>query len=61
MRFINDSIFTDLYVVNNADTLYSNERNILANKKGRDFEVLNDDFYGYKFVLERNDYFVLTY
>lgn len=61
VKFINDSIFTDLCVVNEKDTLYTIKRNFLTNTKGKDIEVFNDGFYGYLFVLKKNDYFVLSY
>lgn len=60
-KFINDSIFTDLYVINKSDTLYTIKRNTLFNKGGKDIEVYSDGFYGYLFVLKKNDYFVLSY
>jgi hypothetical protein len=50
-----------LYVVNERDTLYKINRNILTNTKGKDIEVFNEGFYGYLFVLKKNDYFVLSY
>ena len=34
VKFINDSIFTDLYAVNRSDTLYSINRNTFLNKEG---------------------------
>jgi hypothetical protein len=60
VKFINDSVFTDLYVINESDTLYSIKRHILISNFGKDTEVLEDGFYGYLFVLKKNDYFVLS-
>ena len=60
VKFINDSIFTDLYVINGNDTLYSVEKNILSNANGKDTEVLKDGFWGYMFILKKSDYFVLS-
>lgn len=60
-KFINDSIFTDLYVFNESDTLYSIKKSTFLNKEGKDIEVYNDGFYGYLFVLKKNDYIVLSY
>lgn len=61
VKFINDSVFTDLYVINESDTLYSIKRNTFLNKEGKDIDVFRDGFYGYLFVLKKNDYFVLSY
>jgi hypothetical protein len=61
VKFINDSIFTDLYVVNESDTIYSIKRSNFLNKEGKDIDVFSDGFYGYLFVLKKNDYFVLSY
>lgn len=60
-KYVDDSVFTDLYIVNERDTLYVIKKNILANTKGKDIEVFNEGFYGYLFVLKKNDYFVLSY
>ena len=61
VKFINDSIFTDLYVINEFDTLYSIKRSTFLNNEGKDIDVFSDGFYGYLFVLKKNDYFVLSY
>lgn len=61
VKFINDSVFTDLYVINESDTLYSIKRNTFLNKVGKDIDVFSDGFYGYLFVLKKDDYFVLSY
>ena len=61
VKFINDTIFTELYIVNKTDTLYSIKKSILVNTKGKDIEVFSDGFYGYKFVLKKNEYIVLSY
>ena len=61
VKFINDSVFTDLNVINESDTLYSIKRNVFLNKVGNDIDVFSDGFYGYIFVLKKNDYFVLSY
>lgn len=60
VNFKNDTVFTDLYVINLQDTLYSIEQNILSNKLGKDIEVLKTGFWGYLFVLKKDDYFVLS-
>jgi hypothetical protein len=60
VKFINDSIFTDLFVINSNDTIYSIEKNILSNTQGKDIEVLKDGFWGYKFILKKSDYLVLS-
>jgi hypothetical protein len=61
VRYINDGFFTDLYVINNVDTLYTITKSSFTNKRGKDLEVVEEGFYGYKFVIYRNDYFVLSY
>lgn len=61
VKFINDSIFTDLYVINESDTLFSIKGSDFQNKKGIDFDVFSNGFYGYFFVLKKPDYFVLSY
>lgn len=61
VKFINDTTFTDLYVIYKRDTLYSIEKSVLTNTKGKDIDVYTDGFYGYIFVLKKNDYFVLSY
>lgn len=61
VKFINDSVFTDLYVINEFDTLYSIKRSTFLNKEGKDIDVFSDGFYGYLFVHKKNDYFVLSY
>jgi len=60
-KFINDTIFTDLYVISKMDTLYSIKKSVLSNVDGKDSEVAKDGFYGYKFILKEDDYVVLSY
>jgi hypothetical protein len=61
VKLANDSVFSELYVINYSDTLYSIKRHILTSKLGRDIQVYEKDFYGYMFIVKKNDYFILTY
>jgi hypothetical protein len=61
VKFINDSVFTDLYVVNSKDTLYTIKKNIFTNTKGKNLDVPNDNFYGYLFALKKTDSFTLSF
>ena len=56
-----DSVFTKLLIVKNSDTLYKVENSIFSNKSGTDFQVLKKGFFGYKIVLKKNTYIVLSY
>ncbi len=60
---IKENIFTSLIIVGaeKTDTLYTIQQNIFSNKKGVDFKVNNNHFYGYKLELKKDDYFVTTY
>jgi hypothetical protein len=60
-KFINDSIFTDLYVINERDTLYKIDKCNLLNIKGKDINISCDEFWGYKFILKKKDYIVISY
>jgi hypothetical protein len=61
---LNDSIFINLIItpvkVNNFDTLYYIEKNLLRNKKGVDIEVSNEDLKGYKLVMKKDKYITLV-
>lgn len=57
VKFVNDSLFTDLYIINNNDTLYSIKgNNFFKRNGGVDIEG-GTDTYGYTFDIMRNDYF----
>ena len=61
VKFVNDSVFTDLCVVKEQDTIYTINKDVFNNKKGRDIVVYNKGFWGYMFVLRNNDHFTLSY
>ena len=61
VRFINDSVFTDLHVINNLDTINSIKNNVFLNAEGKDIEVFKENFYGYMFIKKGMDYFTLSY
>ena len=61
VKYINDSVFTDLFVLNNKDTLYTIQKNVFYNKNGIDLTVYPYDFYGYRIILMKNDNLVLSY
>ncbi|MBN2035705.1 MAG: hypothetical protein JW768_03085 [Chitinispirillaceae bacterium] len=58
-QMLNDSLFTALFIANKMDTIYKIDGPFFYNANGKDIEVSNDKFYGYTFVLKRNDYFVV--
>jgi hypothetical protein len=60
VSYIENEIFDYLYVINKKDTIYFIKKNILGNRKGKDIELYSKNFYGYKFVLKKNDYFILS-
>jgi len=64
IRLINDSTFNSLLIINQeqteADTLYKIDNHILINRKGIDGTVLEEGFWGYRFEIKRDDYFVLV-
>jgi hypothetical protein len=57
---INDSIFTNLLVVHNRDTVYRIDSTIFLNPIGKDIQAGKKGFYGYKIVLIKADYFVVN-
>jgi hypothetical protein len=59
VQYINDSIFTDMYIINDADTIYSIEKHILSNKIEVEAKVLDEGFYGYVFILKKTDYITI--
>lgn len=60
-EMINDSIFTKLQVCHGNDTIYWVDSTGFSNRNGEDLQVLQKGFFGYKVVLKRGDYFVLSY
>ncbi len=60
IKKINDTIFTELVVINNDDTIYHIDSTILKNYQGIDIEVGKNGFYGYKMILNKSDYFVIN-
>jgi len=63
VNLIKENIFTSLVITGETelDTLYFIDQYNFYNKKGIDFKVNKDNFYGYKIELKKNDYFVLVY
>ena len=65
VRYFKDGLFDTLYIVKKvsgkSDTLYSIERDLFKNKKGKDLAVYPKNFYGYSFVLRKDKYIVLSY
>lgn len=57
VKFVNDSLFTNLYIINNKDTLYSIKNNIFFKRNGEVDIEAGTDTYGYTFEIMRNDYF----
>ena len=62
---IGTDIFNDLFVINKnheqSDTIYSIIGTTFKNKKGIDFTFSNEDFFGYRFVLIKDDYFEIIF
>ena len=61
VSFINDDIFKDLYVIDETDTIYSVSRDVFSNAKGEDIRVFGEGFFGYRILLKKQDYIVLSY
>jgi hypothetical protein len=60
-NMINDTVFTDLFIMNKVDTIYMISHEFFFNPKNVDLKVLKDGFYGYRFVMKNKDYIVLSY
>lgn len=62
---LNSEVFVSLVITNATniedDILYVIDSTKLFSKKGIDTEVAPEGFYGYKIVLKKDDYIVLTY
>ena len=61
VKYINDSIFTDLFIVNHSDTLYRIVKSAFFCRKKTDIRVYSNQFYGYKFAIKNKDSFTLSY
>lgn len=61
VKYINDSIFSDLLILNQTDTLYKITKSTLYRKHKIDIKVSPDLFYGYKFLLKNRDSFTISY
>ncbi len=64
IKKVNDSVFHSLLIINNLEKsttkLYEISNYILSNNIGIDIEIRKEEFWGYRFELMKNDYFVLT-
>lgn len=60
---IDSLIFSQLFILKESgvtvDTLYKIEENRLFNPEGLDVKVNGENHYGYRFVLKKNNYFVI--
>jgi len=65
VKYLDKDVFTSMLIekeVNGRkDTLYFINFNKLISKKGIEAEVFNEGFYGYKVIMKKNDYIVLSY
>ena len=59
VKFVKDSIFSELFVINDGDTLYSIKKNVCLNKNGIVVETLGGDIYGYTFFKKATDWFLI--
>lgn len=60
VKFLSDSVFTDLFIINSNDTLFTIRKTVLSSKNGKEAEVNKNGFLGYAFILKKDDYIVLT-
>jgi len=64
VKEINDSVFSSLLIVEKLENshvrLYEVNNYTFSNKNGVDIEIRKNDFWGYRFELKRQDYFILT-
>ena len=64
VKEVNDSVFSSLLIVEKVKNalfkLYEINNYNFSNRNGVDIEVGKDEFWGYRFDLKKQDYFVLT-
>ncbi len=58
-NMVNDTLFNELYILKDMDTIYQIKDNFFKNKDGVDFEIYADNFSGFYLVLKAPDYIVL--
>ena len=60
VKFGKNTIFSDLFIINNGDTLYSIKKNVFFKKNGVIDDAVTTNIYGYTFHIKGNDYFYLN-
>ncbi|MBS9463651.1 hypothetical protein KIM67_14625 [Flagellimonas sp. 389] len=58
-NMVNDTLFKELYIIKNTDTIYQIKNRLFRNKEGIDFEIYTDNFSGFYLVHNASDYIVL--
>ncbi len=58
-NMVNDTLFKELYIIKDTDTIYQIKDKLFKNKEGIDFEIYADNFSGFYLVHNASDYIVL--
>lgn len=58
-NMVNDTLFKELYIIKDNDTIYQIKDRLFKNKEGIDFEIYTDGFSGFYIVHKASDYIVL--
>ena len=60
VNYINDSIFTSLYILQKEDTVYRVNRDGFFSIREKEVSIDNDQFLGYKLISKEDQYIAVT-